>query len=158
VAPPTAITVVDYPTDATAAAAGAPSALTFPTTMVEPNGKPVVLIPDVPATPTPSGPPGSQPPGVIGPATNQAPEPDSKLDVIPVLFANKPKTAAELVTRMCELLYGTDVAPAARAKVEKYLADGKKTLAEKDFESKEFRQKTREALHALACLPEYQLN
>lgn len=160
VKPASPAALIEYPSDATAAVAGVPSAYTVPTTMLEPNGKPfIVVAPDAPELPGsgPGAPPGAQPPGVIGPATNTPPEPDTKLDVIPVVFANKPRTAAELVTRMCELLYGTDVAPAARAKIEKYLADGKKTLTEKDLESKEFRQKVRESLHALACLPEYQL-
>ena len=164
--PPTAsvapVTLAEYPDTTSAAIAGVPAAYTFPTQTLEPNGKPFIVVSptgtsDLPA-PLPAGPPGSQHPGVIGPATNTPPEPDSKLDVIPVLFAAKPKTPAELVTRMTELLYGTDVAPATRAKIEKYLADGKKTLTEKDLESKEFRQKTRESLHALTCLPEYQLD
>jgi len=94
---------------------------------------------------------------VIGPATNTAPTPDGKLDVIPVVFATKPKTAAELVTRMTDLLYGEEAPPAARGKIEKFLLDGKKTVAPKDLESSGFKQRAREALHALMCLPDYQL-
>jgi hypothetical protein len=58
---------------------------------------------------------------------------------------------------MGELLYGEEVPPAARGKIEKFLLDGKKTVAAKDLESPAFKQKAREALHALMCLPDYQL-
>jgi hypothetical protein len=153
--PPAPAAIVDYPMDGSAAAAGAPSAVTFPT-VDGPEGKPVLIVP-VEAPGGPGGPPGAQPPGVIGPATNQAPNPDSKLDVIPVLFATKPKSADELVSRMAELLYGADVPPTVRTKVRAYLLGSKKEMSEADLESKEFRQKAREALHALMCLPEYQL-
>ena len=56
------------------------------------------------------------------------------------------------------MLYGEGIAPAARTKIEKFLLDGKKTLSEKDLDNPAFRAKAREALHAMMCLPEYQLN
>jgi hypothetical protein len=154
-APVPATPLVEYPADASAAAAGSPSAVTFPT-LDNPDGMKFIL--PVPAAPGEGGAAGgAQPPGVIGPATNQTPNPDTKLDVIHVLYATKPKTANELVSRMSDLLYGTDVTPAARGKVQKYLLGGLKEITAKELESKDFRQKSRESLHALMCLPEYQL-
>jgi hypothetical protein len=86
-----------------------------------------------------------------------APPADAKLDPAVVLFATKPESVKALVTRMGELLYGEQVPPTARAKVEKFLLDGKATVTAKDMESAAFKQRAREALHALMCLPEYQL-
>ncbi len=160
-APEPPVALIEYPADVSASIAGVPAAYSFPTSTIEPNGKPFIVVPsDVPPelVPTqPGGPPGAQPPGVIGPPTADSPEPDAKLDVITVLFATKPKSPAELVTRMSELLYGVDVPLAVHAKIEKYLAGDQKQLTEKDLEAKPFRQKARESLHALACLPEFQL-
>ena len=56
------------------------------------------------------------------------------------------------------MLYGEPISPSALAKIEKFLLDGKKSLAPKDLDNLAFRAKAREALHALMCLPEYQLN
>jgi hypothetical protein len=83
---------------------------------------------------------------------------DSKFDPLGVVYATKPATVQDLVKRMGEVLYGEEVPPAARAKIEKYLLGGKKTVESKDMESPAFKQKAREALHALMCLPDYQLD
>ena len=117
---------------------------------------------------TPMGGPGGPPPGPPGSAPATAPpgsgkeaapaNVDAKYDPLTVLFATKPASVQELIRRMGELLYGEPAPAAARAKIEKFLLDGKKTIASKDMESKEFKQRAREALHALMCLPDYQLN
>ncbi|MDB5313188.1 MAG: hypothetical protein JWO38_7390 [Gemmataceae bacterium] len=107
----------------------------------------------------PSGGAGSAPvPKGPAPAPAPPPPPEAKFDPTEVLFKSKPASVAALVKRMGELLYGEEVSPAARGKIEKFLLDGKKTLGEKDLDSVAFRQRAREALHALMCLPEYQLN
>ena len=100
------------------------------------------------SAPVPGGPP--KPPG-------PAPEPDAKFDPLKTLMATKPATISELVTRMGTLLYGEDVPASARGKIEKFLLDPKKPAAP-PADTKEFRTKAREALHALMCLPEYQLS
>ncbi|MBX9582495.1 MAG: DUF1800 domain-containing protein [Gemmataceae bacterium] len=87
--------------------------------------------------------PGEEPP----------PPPDPKFDVAEVVLAAKPAGAPAVVARAAELLYGEGVPPAARSKVEAFLAAG----GEKDADGPAFRQKVREAVHALMCLPEYQL-
>jgi hypothetical protein len=112
----------------------------------------------------PDQPPGGPPAGGVtrpaqpAPKRGGGPPPvDTKLDPVAVLFATKPQSLRALVTRMGELLYGEEVPPAARAKVEKFLIDGKATVTPTDMESAAFKQRAREALHALMCLPEYQL-
>ena len=109
--------------------------------------------------PEPAGTPGAaatpkskDTPGTPSPAT------DAKLDPLAVVFATKPTSVPEVVMRMGELLYGEDVPPAARARIEKFLLDGKKTVPAKDLESAAFKSRAREALHALMCLPDYQLS
>jgi uncharacterized protein (DUF1800 family) len=97
-------------------------------------------------TPKPKDTPGAPPP-----------PPDAKFDTVEMLFNPKPKTVAALIKRMGEVLYGEEIPAAARAKTEKFLLDGKKTFSEKDLDNPAFRQKVRETLHALMCLPEYQL-
>ena len=86
-----------------------------------------------------------------------APAPDAPFDPAVTLFATKPATVAAVVGRMGDVLYGADLPPAARKKIEAFLLDGRKTAGEKDLDNPAFRVKTREALHALMCLPEYQL-
>ncbi len=110
-------------------------------------------------------PPGSPDPVPTGtarfkPALPEAPPspPESNVDPTETLFKPKPRNVAALVTKMGEMLYGEDIAPAARTRIEKFLLDGKKTMSEKDLDNPAFRAKAREALHALMCLPEYQLN
>jgi uncharacterized protein (DUF1800 family) len=98
------------------------------------------------ATTVPAKPTEEQPP----------PPPAPEVDPAGLLFDPKPTSAAALVRRMSELLYGEEVPPAARRKVEAFLLGGKKHLA-KDADEAAIRQRTREALHALMCLPEYQL-
>jgi len=116
-----------------------------------------------------AGPPGPPPtPNVAGSAPsplpgnpnspNAPPPADTRLDPAQLLFQPKPKDVAALVKKMGELLYGDELPPAARNKIERFLLDGKKTLGEKDLDNPAFKQRTREALHALMCLPEYQLN
>ena len=83
---------------------------------------------------------------------------DAKFDATAPLFEPKPKDVAELVKRMGESLYGEAISAAAKSRIEKFLLDGKVTLSAKDLENPAFRARTREALHALMCLPEYQLN
>jgi hypothetical protein len=114
----------------------------------EPGAPPATPIPLPPGSPKPKGAPG---------APGAPPAVESKFDPLAVVYATKPATVQDLVKRMGELLYGEEVPPAARGKIEKFLLDGKKTVASKDLESPAFKQKAREALHALMCLPDYQL-
>jgi uncharacterized protein (DUF1800 family) len=86
------------------------------------------------------------------------PAPDAPFDVATVLFQSNPATVQKLTARMGEALYGQAVPPAPRTKIEKFLLDGKKTMPAKDLDNPAFRRRAREALHALMCLPEYQLN
>ena len=95
------------------------------------------------------------PPKVISDAS---PPPDAKFDPLEVVFRTKPTTLSALIQRMGVLLYGEEVSPAARTKIEKFLIAGKKPPSAKDFDSVAFRQKAREALQALMCLAEYQLS
>lgn len=187
VAPPTAVadvaeplpgipaTLIEHVPAASAAAAGAAIGFGLPTTM-GPGGKSYFVVPlgeggpggpgglppgageggigaapvPVPGQPVPKDPPGSPSPA--------PPAPDSKHDVCTVLFTPPPETVQALVARMGDVLFGQPLPPAARAKIEKFLLDGKPTLSPKDLESGEFKAKAREAAHAVMCLPEYQLN
>ena len=81
----------------------------------------------------------------------EAPPPDPAYDVAEVVLAGKPAGAAAAVARAAELLYGEDVPAATRRKLEAFVGAGK------DPAAPAFRQKVREAVHALMCLPEYQL-
>ncbi|MBX9625645.1 MAG: DUF1800 domain-containing protein [Gemmataceae bacterium] len=81
------------------------------------------------------------------------PAPPPEYDVAETLFAAKPADVPAVVTRAAVLLYGEDLPPAARRKIESFLSAG----AGKSVDSPAFRQKAREAVHALMCLPEYQL-
>jgi hypothetical protein len=154
---------VPYPAQGSAAVAGAAAAATFPT-ITSPDGM-IFLAPvaaenapggSAPGSPSSAG--GGPPPkGVPGPAA-PPPPPELKFDTTEILFKPKPKDVSVLVARMGELLYGDAISAAARIRIEKFLLDGKKSLSAKDLENPAFRQKAREALHALMCLPEYQLN
>ena len=117
-----------------------------------PGGPPGGAAPVPPATAT-DKPKPKTPDGQAGPAPNV----DSKFDPLVVVYATKPATVQDLVKRMGELLYGEEVPPAARAKVEKFLLGGKPTVTAEDLEKPAFKQRAREALHALMCLPDYQL-
>jgi hypothetical protein len=155
--------MVPYPAQGSAAVAGAAAAATFPT-VTSPDGM-IFLAPAVaenalagsaPGSPGSSG--GGPPPkGGPGPAA-PPPPPESKFDPTEILFKPKPTDVSALLARMGELLYGDAISAAARSRIEKFLLDGKKSLSAKDLENPAFRQKAREALHALMCLPEYQLN
>ena len=140
--------LLPYPAQGSAAAAGAAVAYSIPSTTA-PDGT-MFLAPGLPPAGT----------GTVQPPKGQpiAPPTDPSVDPNEVLFKPKPKDVAALVTKMGELLYGEGIAPAARTKIEKFLLDGKKTLSEKDLDNPAFRAKAREALHAMMCLPEYQLN
>ena len=149
--------LVEYPIQGAAAVAGVPAAYVGIATAeglgVGPGGNESKLfIVDMPPEGgTPPG--GAQPPGVIGNATNAAPPPpDSKLDVTTTVMATKPATPAAVAARIGELLYGQELPPAARKKIEAFL-----TVEKKDAGDAAFRAKLREAVHALMCLPEYQL-
>ncbi|HXD86334.1 MAG TPA: DUF1800 domain-containing protein [Urbifossiella sp.] len=133
---------VDFPEAGSSAVAGAAAAATFPTTPSVDGMRTVAVVP--PRKPPPSAPP--------------APPPDAGFDVAAALFKPPPNDVHEVVARMGAILYGEPISPSARAKIEKFLLDGKKTLAAKDLDNLAFRAKAREALHALMCLPEYQLN
>jgi hypothetical protein len=145
-----AVALIDYSPEPNAAVAGAAAAYTFPT-MDGPGGGKVIAVP-IEDTPPAAGAPQAAKKGGAAP-----PPVDAKFDPTAVLFATKPASVGALVTRMGELLYGEEVPPAARTKIEKFLHDGKSAVSEKDMESAAFRQRAREALHALMCLPEYQL-
>lgn len=80
------------------------------------------------------------------------PAPDAAYDVAETLFATKPAGGPAVVARAAELLYGEPAPAAARSKLEAFV--GGKAAAPDD---PAFRQKVREAVHALMCLPEYQL-
>jgi hypothetical protein len=111
--------------------------------------------PDLPPAPGAGAPPvPKKGPAPAGPA----PDPDPKFDTAAALFAAKPASVSALVQRMGEVLYGEEVSAAARGKIEKFLLGDKKAPTAKDMEAGDFRRKTREALHALMCLPEYQLD
>ena len=165
VAPPetavdNATPLIPYPAQGSAAAVGVAAAITFPT--VTTGDGMMFLQPGLTDLAEPGSPPTPKAPTQpkAGPAAPEAPHPppEAKFDPNEVLFKPKPKDVAALVTRMGELLYGEDIAPAARTRIEKFLLDGKKTMSEKDLDNPAFRAKAREALHALMCLPEYQLN
>ena len=47
---------------------------------------------------------------------------------------------------------------AARRRIEAFLLDGKPSLTPEQLDTPAFKTRAREALHALMCLPEYQLN
>jgi hypothetical protein len=83
---------------------------------------------------------------------------DPRLDPTLTLFEPKPTSVAEVVARMGDALYGEPASPAARRKIETYLLDGKPSLSAEQLDTPAFKARTREALHALMCLPEYQLN
>ena len=113
------------------------------------GGGPRPKAPAGPVTPTTKGAKG----GPDDPANPQPiPEPDPGYDVAATVFATKPAGAGAVVARAAELLYGEAAPAAARSKLEAFLSAGG---AKPD--SPAFRQKTREAVHALMCLPEYQL-
>jgi hypothetical protein len=113
-----------------------------------PQGEPALIVTTGPG----GGAVGSPNPGV-------PPAPmDPNLDPTRMLLTPPPATVAEVVMRMADALYGDAIPPAARAKVEAFLLDGKRALAATDLEAPAFRTRAREALHALMCLPEYQLN
>ena len=119
------------------------------------------LQPGIPDLAEPGSPPAkatAQPKGGPAPTAPVAPPTDPSVDPNEVLFKPKPKDVAALVTKMGEMLFGEEIAPVARTKIEKFLLDGKKTMSEKDLDNPAFRYKAREALHALMCVPEYQLN
>jgi len=149
-----------YPAQASAALVGSAAAMTFPT-VTSPDGKqyiqPDLGVPpkDPPPPPLPGG--TSQPPKK-GPVAEAPAKVEPKFDPIGPLFQPPPKDAVELVKRMGEALFGEAVPAAAKSRIEKYLLDGKASLAAKDLDTPAFRAKVREALHALMCLPEYQLN
>ena len=65
--------------------------------------------------------------------------------------------AAKMVQNMAEALFGEDIHAGAKARLEKHLLNGK-TLTPKEMETPEFKHRAREAMHALMCLPEYQLS
>jgi hypothetical protein len=142
--------LVGPPEKVQAAAAAVGASAVYPlTAMAGPGSGP----PPVPAAPP--GTPQSQ--AKKGPADGPSEPTDAKWDPIPVLYATKPATVPVLVKRMGEVLYGEPVPPAAKAKIEKFLLAGKKSVDAKGMESPEFKRRAREALHALMCLPEYQL-
>ena len=70
-----------------------------------------------------------------------------------VLFVPKPASVAEVVARMGDALFGEPAPAAARRKIEAFLTNNAPAL-----DSPAFKCRAREALHALMCLPEYQLN
>lgn len=150
------------PVEGFAAAGGASIAVAFPT-LTSPDGKqyiqPGIGVPiDPPPAPRPGPAAGSGQPPKKGPATEQPAPVDPQFDATAPLFEPKPKDAAELVKRMGDSLYGEPIPSAAKSRIEKFLLDGKASLAAKDLDNPAFRAKVREALHALMCLPEYQLN
>lgn len=135
-----------------AAVAGVPALYSPVREVVAPDGtRTVVSVVSVEQAP-------DSPKAGPSPAAPIAPPTDPSVDPTEVLFKPKPKDVAALVTKMGELLYGEGIAPAARTKIEKFLLDGKKTMSEKELDNPAFRAKAREALHAMMCLPEYQLN
>ena len=151
--------LIPYPAQGSAAAVGAAAAITFPT--VTTGDGMMFLQPGIPDLAEPGSPPAkatAQPKGGPAPTAPVAPPTDPSVDPNEVLFKPKPKDVAALVTKMGEMLFGEEIAPVARTKIEKFLLDGKKSLSEKDLDNPAFRAKAREALHALMCLPEYQLN
>jgi hypothetical protein len=83
---------------------------------------------------------------------------DPRLDPLLPLFEPKPASVADLVGRMGNVLYGEPAPGAAGRKIEAFLLGGKPSLAAADLETAAFKTRAREALHALMCLPDYQLN
>ena len=159
--PDAPMALVEYPIQGAAAVAGGAAAYGGIVTVDPgpgggPAGAPPMIV--VMSDGANVAPGGAQPPGVIGNATNVTPPaPDSKLDVLSTLLATKPATAPALAARMGDLLYGQELSPAARKKIENFLLGDKKTVGVKDIDEKDFKAKLREAVHALMCLPEYQL-
>ena len=104
--------------------------------------------------------PIAPPNGALGsPNPGAPPAPlDPRLDPTLALFEPKPASAAEVVARMGDALFGEAAPAAARRKIEAFLLDGKPSLPAAQLETAAFKSRTREALHALMCLPEYQLN
>lgn len=135
------------------------------------------------------------------------PEPNPNVDPVVTIYASKPRTPAEIVRRMGEVLYGEAPPATVAARLEKFLltpgpaaspaappqpdapptdsatttvkvnAEDPPTTKPKDtpktepqsepkplrpedvkLDSPEFKARVREALHAMMCLPEYQLN
>jgi len=105
---------------------------------------------------SPIAPPG----GAVGspiPGAPTAPM-DPRLDPALTLFEPKPASVAEVVARMGDALFGEPAPLAARRKIEAFLLDGKPSLTAAQLDTPAFKARTRESLHALMCLPEYQLN
>ncbi len=86
------------------------------------------------------------------------PAPPADRDVLAVVFAGKPATVPAVVRAMGVALFGDAPPPAAAKKIEAYLLDGKKAPAANEMNAPAFRHRAREALHAMMCLPEYQLS
>ncbi len=138
---------------AAAAALGAPASYGAGfETLNTPDGQMLLVVSGTAA----GGPPG----GAVGTPAPGAPTPpmDARLDPTLVLFEPKPAGVPELVARMGDLLYGEPAPAAARAKIHSFLLGGRPTLPPAELEMPAFKARAREALHALMCLPEYQLN
>jgi hypothetical protein len=140
-----------YPMEGSAALVGSAAAMNVPT-VTSPDGKAYI----VPGLSTPGA--GEIQPKNAGGNSQPVPEPDKSFDPVVPLFEPKPKNVSEIVKRIGERLYGEPVSPAIAARIEKFLTPKSASLTEKDLASPAFRARTREALHALMCLPEYQLN
>jgi hypothetical protein len=95
---------------------------------------------------------------IPGPAAPPPPPADAKLDPTLVLFDPKPASVADVINRMGDMLFGEAVPPAARRRIETFLLGGRSTVPAADLDNPAFKVRAREALHALMCLPEYQLN
>jgi|GEM_PF-549322 len=164
-----AASLAEYSMAGSAAVAGSAVAMTFPT-FPDPNGKlyvaPALQTPPPPGSgtidPPPQKPPaagsaGVQPlPKALNPGEVPPPTPEPRFDVSAPLLQPKPKDAAELVARMSVALAGETAPASVKSRIERYLLDGKP--APKELDTPAFRQKVRETLHAMMCLPEYQLN
>jgi hypothetical protein len=149
---------------ATAAIAGAPAAYSPVREMTNADGTrtttPVIVVQPASGAspPLPAGPPGATPVPKAPSPDASAPPPAAGFDPVESLLAPKPKDAAAVVDRMAERLYGEELPKSARSRLVSFLTAGKPALTEKDLENPAFRAKVREALHAVMCLPEYQLN
>ncbi|HYH63075.1 MAG TPA: DUF1800 family protein, partial [Urbifossiella sp.] len=113
-----------------------------------PTGEPALIVATGPAR------------GAVGTPNPGAPAApmDARLDPMLVLFEPKPASVAEVVARMGDALFGEPAPLAARRKIEAFLLDGKPSLTAAQLDTPAFKGRAREALHALMCLPEYQLN